>query len=107
MMMMMMIVPGKKTDNKKGDEDNTTAGKNCSKYNLRMMLKNGKYNQTQLQIHTEIHSFSSTSSPTWSLVCTRAPSSRVRTGVDGLVDVVVVVGSRINAATRLLTCDRR
>ena len=40
-----MIVPCKKTDNKKGDEDNTTAGKNCSKNNLRMILKNGKFNQ--------------------------------------------------------------
>ena len=45
--MRMVAVPGKKTDNKKGDEDNTTAGKNCSKYDLRMMLKNGKYKQTQ------------------------------------------------------------
>ena len=47
------------------------------------------------------------SSQTWSLVWTRAPSSLSKTGVDGLVDVVVVVGSRINAATRLLTCERR
>ena len=45
MMMTMMIAPCKKTDNKKGDEDNTTAGKNCSKNNLRMKLRNGKYNQ--------------------------------------------------------------
>ena len=59
-MMMMMMIPGKKTDNEKGDEDNTTAGKNCSKYNLRMMLKNGKYNQTQLQTHLEIYPLSLT-----------------------------------------------
>ena len=45
---MMMIVPCKNTDNKKGDEDNTTAGKNCSKNNLRMILKNGKFNQLRI-----------------------------------------------------------
>ena len=50
-MMRMMIAPCKKTDNKKGDEDNTTAGKNCSKNNLRMILKNGNLNQFTIIKH--------------------------------------------------------
>ena len=58
--MMLNIAPGKKTDDKKRDEDNTTAGENCSKHHLRMRLRNGKHNLTQLQIHPEIQSLSST-----------------------------------------------
>ena len=57
---MMNIAPGKKTDDKKRDEDNTTAGENCSKYDLNMMLRNGKQNPIQFQIHQEIQSLNST-----------------------------------------------
>ena len=36
-----------------------------------------------------------------------APSSRAKTGLAELVEVVVVVGSLMNAATKLLTYDTR